>query len=353
MRARAYSIALLLILIATGVSCGGGGGGDNNIVSDECNMDANAAFNYEVYRVQYPALLNACPFTLSATQAFSATIQIDVRMSRHTGSLAGWFGNGEMWTKNLAQGNVKQFDQDFAFSENAPYTTLESPYEQPVRGQFTMVWTAGQTPASGQRELDSLDVWYPLYRTHSDGSTTAWMYVKAPVVVTNTAGTIIGEGTVLTGEQNSWRVQTHWDTTGYKFQWYVDGSASSGDTAATFFKTFNSSGTYTLRVDQIRTDSTALSSYLNVRAFYADIGGPDVVQPSVTCAWYANVSGGTAPYSYRWLVSYTELGSGQYFEYWNSGYGFLLQLIVTDAAGGEVTVNRNISVDSGAMPCAF
>jgi hypothetical protein len=291
--------------------------------------------------------LQGCPVTTYQEFLLTSTFQIDVRPSRHNGT-AGWLGNAELWTKRLAEGDLKQFDQDFAFSSSAPYLTTEDPIEQPIRGQFTVTWTIGKPPATGQRELDSLDARY----VTGTSPFVAWVYLKTPVVRTAAPGSVSGDRGVLTGTTNQWRVKTDWDTTGYKFQWYVNGSPSGGDTAATFIKSFNNSGIYSLRVDQILTDSTTLSSYFDVHAYYADIGGPTTVRPTATCSFYGMASGGTEPYSYRWVVNSGEFFTGQFLDYWNSGSGFMVQLIVTDASGAELIISRNISVDSNAPLCS-
>lgn len=73
------------------------------------------------------------------------------------------------------------------------------------------------------------------------------------------------------------------------------------------------------------------------------IGSWDV-QYGGSCSWYAQVSGGTAPYSYAWYrEGYLVSTSSSYGE---SGiyYGFNLQLDVTDSAGRAASDSRYISV---------
>jgi hypothetical protein len=75
-----------------------------------------------------------------------------------------------------------------------------------------------------------------------------------------------------------------------------------------------------------------------------DILGPTVVRPNESCQWSAEVSGGVPPFTYRWLVSYTELGYDQFFSYTNTGSDFVLQVIVKGADFAETTATRNITV---------
>ncbi len=80
------------------------------------------------------------------------------------------------------------------------------------------------------------------------------------------------------------------------------------------------------------------------------IAGPTTIRSSVTCSWSVTGSGGTPPYSYQW-VSPTD-GSGQYYDYANSGSAFLLSVVITDATAARTTVNKEVSISSSAPLCA-
>ncbi len=80
------------------------------------------------------------------------------------------------------------------------------------------------------------------------------------------------------------------------------------------------------------------------------IAGPTTIRPNVSCSWSVTGSGGTPPYSYQW-VSPTD-GSGQYYDYANSGSAFLLSVVVTDATSQSTTISRQISISSSAALCA-
>ena len=81
-----------------------------------------------------------------------------------------------------------------------------------------------------------------------------------------------------------------------------------------------------------------------------NISGPASVRPSATCAWFANVSNGTAPYHYAW----TPLGNDEpELIYTNSGQNFNMQVWVTDANGLKGLGTRSITVSSGAPACQF
>lgn len=80
------------------------------------------------------------------------------------------------------------------------------------------------------------------------------------------------------------------------------------------------------------------------------ISGPASVRPSATCAWFANVSNGTAPYHYAWWPLANDEPE---LIYTNSGQNFNMQVWVTDANGLKGLGTRSITVSSGAPACQF
>ncbi|HEX8697009.1 MAG TPA: hypothetical protein VF746_31615 [Longimicrobium sp.] len=74
-------------------------------------------------------------------------------------------------------------------------------------------------------------------------------------------------------------------------------------------------------------------------------------QPYQTCWAYASVSGGTPPYSYQWYVNGAPWDTSPQTAYTNSGFGYYLDLYVTDAAGTTKGTWQYVDVWEGAFPC--
>lgn len=307
MRTRTMRVIVATATIAAAWGCGGKGGGTTNI-AEPCGLTPRGGWSAEVYDMIRPAIFFQCPAVVRTAYNLTGTVQIDVKLSVHGGS-AGWVGTSEMWTKNLVAGNSIADADQFAFSSNAPYL-MPGTNEQPIRGQFTLTWTVGQTPASGQREVDSLDVQYPTNVAYG-GSYTAGAYLRFPVRVDPVAGAVIGSSVVAPNASSTWRVQTSWDTSGYRYQWYLGGVPLAGDTGATITRSFSNIGTYALRVDQTALDGGVLSTSHTVQVpVVVSVVGPTVVSPYVSNQWSASILYGTSPYSYQWTVDNVPVGTG-------------------------------------------
>jgi hypothetical protein len=294
----------------------GGGGGENAIPQSECGANLSPGFQDQVYSFRPPTRFGWCPMVLQGVTALSGTLIIDIVRSRN-GNASGFIGSVEIWTKNIAQDesgtlgpDVKSEEEDISFVLNAPYTIPAgepNAGEQPLRGQVNLEWVGGFLPATGRRELDSLDIRYPTnvgYPLSWVGTHAAGAFILTPIVRSSQPGTITGPSVVYPGTVGTFRVITHWDTTGYRYQWYLNGAALAGDSAATLSKTFTTVGTNGLRVDQLLVDGTALSSYYTVTVpLVAYISGPYTTIAWQNETWTASIPYGSAPFSYRWYVN--------------------------------------------------
>lgn len=74
------------------------------------------------------------------------------------------------------------------------------------------------------------------------------------------------------------------------------------------------------------------------------------VPAHTTCTWTANVSGGTAPYSYAWEINNSPIGSDSpTLSYTTGTMGFRIFVIVTDATSAQATDSKIITI--GGSSC--
>lgn len=80
------------------------------------------------------------------------------------------------------------------------------------------------------------------------------------------------------------------------------------------------------------------------------IYGPGTIRPNSTCYWWANVSGGTAPYTYYWYGGVSSWRTDyEFFAY--ATRSFWLDVKVTDANGNVAWGSRYINVTSNTGAC--
>lgn len=104
---------------------------------------------------------------------------------------------------------------------------------------------------------------------------------------------------------------------------------------------------------------------VTIQSVTASISGPSSVGYGQTCDYTGSASGGTAPYSYRWIPSYTSGssyfvgGAGPVNVYHGTAYYYgsgssgpvSLYLEVTDALGAVGSTTKNITAYSTAIGC--
>jgi hypothetical protein len=312
---------------------------------------------HEVYQFVPPQRLGACPLVTPGERRIAGTIVVDVLLSKK-GSTPGFIGNVEVWAKNvigIPEAGERMVDQEMSFTINAPYTVSTPGHpqfgEQPIRALNTFAWTVGRQPVAGKTELDSMDVSYPTCCNSppDDRWSGAGAYVTAPVVISNLPGSIDGEAFPSPGGAHSWRVITDWDTTGYRFQWYVDGVKGTADTGATLTRAFTALGSHTLRADQILVDSTVLTSSRQVTVpFLASISGPAAIGPGINNSWFVVAPYGTQPYSYQWNVDGAPIGNGESLTtQFGPSSSHVVSVTVTDANAFQASASITVEVSSG------
>ena len=333
----------------------GPGGGPNHVVAGECVAEQSLGWQTETVKTIYPVWATfaaKCGTTVSGPQSGVATVAVDVDMAVHTG-LPGFVGHFDHWQRNLLTGNGHKVDDDLPFSSLGP-TYIPNTTRYPERGSDTFSYTIGATPASGLTESDSLAMTFPTHVSYLNLSYAA-AYSKVKIIRTNIAGTIIGASPVRTGDYNGFRMRPDWDTTLYRYQWYVNGTPGTSDTAATFARSFPTHGSYTLRADQILADSSVLSSYLSVTAqMNVGITGSSTLNNGDTGYWSVVVGGGHAPYSCTWYIdsSVAQTGSCDLSQaFYDAPATHYISVSVTDndaATASSTSPDFNVTIHSGS-----
>ena len=327
---------------------------DNQINQSQCVHITDPAWNNVVHSYSPPTRLNYCPLLVPAFRELAGAMIIDVNQPRSGQIGHNFTGHTELWEKNLnglnGLVNQKAEDKDISFSAYQP-VVVEGTYVS--RANFNLTWGAGRGSYPGTTELDSLYVQIPVF-FQSGGDNLAQLAIVTPVEVTDRPGSVTGPSSLSAGSGGTWNVRTHWDVFGYRFKWYVDGVLSPGDTWWSMTRSFPTKGTKQLRVDQYLADNTVLSSYFNVSVSpYAYISGPSEIPSNAYNTWYANPTGGTAPYSYQWYRDGSPVSTSSSYEASLSAGQYSLELFVTDNDGAQAPgVQHWVYVSScSQLPC--
>ena len=181
------------------------------------------------------------------------------------------------------------------------------------------------------------------------GWTTVNVYAVQTPVPTSMSITP-GSATVATGQSAGFTARVK-DQNGNQ----MSGQSISWSSSNPSVATVNSNG-YVTGVAPGSATITATSGSLSasasvsvVQGFTVSISGDAVVKPNHTCSWFAEVSGGAAPYSYSWWASPAD-GSSVYEPSSWTGYSwassFTISLTVTDANGVRVSTSRQVTTST-------
>ncbi|HET7631928.1 MAG TPA: hypothetical protein VFK16_06420 [Gemmatimonadaceae bacterium] len=243
---------------------------------------------------------------------------------------------------------VKEADWSSIASEPFVYFVRSPSDSSLYLAQFSMTGTPGlyPDPDTLTKMYDSLDT--QVASANTLGTPHAWKLL--PGRISSVSQDLLGSTGVNEGASATWRSYPDWDTTAYKYKWFVDGSEVSD--AATYTTSFGSAGTHTIANVAIRGDNTSDSVVMSIKAFAAAINGPTRVRPFVECSWYGSASDGSSPYSYQWTGAAQHTGQYLTFENGsNNGEEFTLTLYITDHDGYKIGISRNVQVSSSAPIC--
>ena len=83
------------------------------------------------------------------------------------------------------------------------------------------------------------------------------------------------------------------------------------------------------------------------------VSGGHEARPYENCLYYASATGGSSPYTYKWTLRRSTLSYSEAVEYANNGSSYTLTLVVTDAAGVQLTHWQDVTVSEFGNSCNY
>ena len=81
------------------------------------------------------------------------------------------------------------------------------------------------------------------------------------------------------------------------------------------------------------------------------IAGPTAIRPGSSCAWVVEKTGGSAPFTYTWLLNGVQVATSAAISIADPTSDLTLELNVTDGAGGHNTARITVAVKTDAPAC--
>ncbi len=223
----------------------------------------------------------------------------------------------------------------------SPYSYQWYLNNAPVSGATSSSWTF--TPISSGS--------YTVYVNATDNvgarakSNIAAVTVNAVLSVTISPSSV----TLDAGQSKLFTSTVSGGTSPYTYQWYLDGSAVSGATSATWTYTPSASGSHTVFVkvtDSVSAVATSNTATVTVNGALSVTISPTSVVMDVgqSRTFTSTVSGGTGPFSYQWYLdgSVVSGATSSTWTYTPSAAGsHTVYVKVTDSASTPVTAQSN------------
>lgn len=229
----------------------------------------------------------------------------------------------------------------------------------PVRSTLAFFSVAPSVSAYWQDDQNNVDgrrmTFYTNYQAgyYPAGGPGPWSHDSGTVTVDNTTygqaqayitlsgradaapGYIVVPSAIVAGNAALFRAVTSVDTSAYAFSWSVDGASVANDDAR-LLTALATPGSHQLTAyatnaaGGVETMAATFNVELNVT-----FNGNRSAKPGYAVTYSAVIgAGGTAPYSYQWLLNGAQVGSGASYQYtFGSSCSAQLQLNTTDAGG--------------------
>ena len=322
----------------------------NKASKPKCGSDYSNAFGATVGAAPtLPVKLRPCGVKANKSSLVNILEPITIKFDNTANGAQGisssyywfWTKNAHDYTNGPAKGDTLQASGEWqktrelyvayspTYNANHAFEDWEAPLDVHI----------GWPTSGGVLERDSLHMTFSTYASFPDatygnysGVYWLWFNVRNGVV----SATVVEPSSLQSGISATWDLVPSDDTTGYRVDWYWEGSLqSSFQDKFTFTKTMPVAGTYTLRADQHLYDTTFTFTRSVVVPVNVTLTGSAMVSNSVTNYYSASASGGTAGYSYQWYIDGSPYSTASSFAapYWVLYSDHHVEVFVTDANG--------------------
>ena len=354
-----------LLVLSAAVVCVGCGGGSREtpvppadaLDTRRCKTTANAQFvagtlYTDTWAWNVDTVSNSgtgrivCPFV---TGDSSLPLAIVYGGSRQLGSTTGivcGMGISSDYVQTAKNGYIYPM-------EGRNFTCRPDPQNPSVsvaNALFFLNWKPGYASSNGNYDsLDSITmIWAPYTGGFAQGSIVSPGRWKP-----GTAGTIrpVYSASVRPEYPEVFVAAAPADTNSYFHQWYVDGTAVSGQVQAKFTYTFPSDAPHTITDRLLRVDGTAFNVTTSFTpVFGGSLSGPTNLDAGQTGFWGYTEPGGRAPLSYSWTLDGSHVSSDPSFgtTFTDAG-GHTIGVTVSDAIGRSNWQSLYVTV----APCSF
>jgi hypothetical protein len=257
------------------------------------------------------------------------------------------------------QGQTSILSNSTVISTGTPSYSYQWFEKAPSAGAYSAIGGATLTSYSFLTSVStSTGVWY--FELNVTDATGAVVTSNAVTVTVNTVPSVTispSSATLDVGQSQVFTATASGGSGSLSYQWYIDGSAVSGATGASWTFTSSSTGSHTVYVtvtDSVRMQATSKNATVTVNpALSVSVSpSPVVLDVGQSQTFTSSVSGGTSPYSYQWYLNGTVISgaTGSTYTFAPSSRGhYNFYVVVKDTVGVLATSNTATATVNSAL----